>query len=116
MVEKSPYKVLVRRYRKRFKADAVGTAPLETYNLKTGEVRIATQLVGTNKYYDVTDFVKFYEPGVLIGMSNGAVAVFSYLVSRLQFGGYSPFCYGVSATNFDEQNGYINTIAGWSSW
>ena len=40
MVEKSPYKVLVRRYRKRFKADAVGTAPLETYNLKTGEVRM----------------------------------------------------------------------------
>ncbi len=93
MEERNPYKVLVRKYRKRFKAEAVGTAPLETYNLKTGEVRSATQLVGSQKYYDVTDFVKFYEPGVLIWMSNGAVAVFSYLVSRLQFGGYSPFSY-----------------------
>lgn len=93
MMNGNPYEVIVKKYRKRFKADAVGTAPLETYNLKTGEIRSAVQLVGSQKFYDVTDFVKFYEPGVLIGMSSGAIAVFSYIVSRLQFGGYVVFDY-----------------------
>lgn len=93
MIEGNPYKVLVKKCRKRFKADAVGTAPLETVNLKTGEVRSATQLVGTQKIYDTTDFVKLFEPGILVGMSSGAVAVFSYLMSRLQFGGYFVFNY-----------------------
>ena len=93
MEERNPYKVLVRKVRKRFKAEAVGVAPLETYNLKTGEVRAATQLVGQNKFYDVTDFVKFYEPSALIGMSNQAVAVFAYIASHLQFGGYVQFDY-----------------------
>jgi hypothetical protein len=93
MLEGNPYKVVVKKRRKRFKADAIGTAPLETYNLKTGEVRSAIQLVGSNKYYDTTDFIKFYEPGVLIGMSSEAVAVFAYIASRLQFGGYVLFNY-----------------------
>ena len=93
MVEKNPYKVIVKKYRKRFKADAVGTAPLETVNMKTGEVRTATQLVGTQKYYDTTDFIKLFEPEVLIGMSAPCVAVFSYIMSHLQFGGYVSFDY-----------------------
>lgn len=93
MVEGNPYKVVVKKCRKRFKADAVGTAPLETYNLVTGEVRTATQLVGTQKIYDTTDFVKFYEPSILIGMSSEAAAVFAYIASRLQFGGYVQFDY-----------------------
>jgi hypothetical protein len=93
MIEGNPYKVIVKKCRRRFKADAVGTAPLETYNLKTGEVRTATQLVGTQKVYDTTDFIKLYEPGALIGMSGQAVAVFAYIASRLQFGGYVQFDY-----------------------
>lgn len=93
MIEGNPYKVLVKKCRKRFKADAVGTAPLETYNLVTGEVRNAVQLVGSQKVYDTTDFIKFYEPGILIGMSSEAVAVFSYISSNLQFGGYVQFDY-----------------------
>lgn len=93
MIEGNPYKVLVKKCRRRFKADAVGTDPLETYNLKTGEVRSAVQLVGSQKIYDTTDFVKFYEPGVLVGMSSEAVAVFAYITSRLQFGGYVQFSY-----------------------
>ena len=93
MIEGNPYKVISKKCRKRFKADAVGTAPLETVNLMTGEVRRATQLVGTQKMYDTTDFIKFFEPAVLIGMSREAVAVFSYITSRLQFGGYVCFDY-----------------------
>lgn len=93
MIEGNPYKVLVKKCRKRFKADAVGTAPLETYNLVTGEVRNAVQLVGAQKIYDTTDFIKLYEPGILIGMSSEAVAVFSYIASNLQFGGYVQFDY-----------------------
>lgn len=93
MVEGNPYKVISRKVRRKFKADAVGRDPIETYNLETGEVRTAVQIIGQNKYYDITDFVKFYEPGVLIGLSSEAVAVFSYIVSRLQFGGYVAFSY-----------------------
>lgn len=88
MVEGNPYKVIVKKCRRRFKADAVGTAPLETVNLLTGEVRTATQLVGGQKVYDTTDFIKFYEPGILVGMSREAIMVFSYIMSNLQFGGY----------------------------
>lgn len=93
MVEGNPYRVVAKKCRKRFKADAVGVEPIETINLRTGEVRAATQIVGTQKIYDTTDFVKFYEPGILVGMSSGAVAVFSYIVSHLQFGGYVIFDY-----------------------
>ncbi len=93
MIEGNPYKVVAKKYRRRFKADSIGTAPIETINLKTGEVRSATQLVGTQKIYDTTDFVKFFEPAILIGMSASAVAVFAYIVSRLQFGGYIFFDY-----------------------
>ena len=88
MIEGNPYKVIIKKCRRRFKADAVGTAPIETVNLKTGEVRTATQLIGMHKFYDTTDFIKFYQPSVLIGLSREAVAVFSYITSRLQFGGY----------------------------
>lgn len=93
MVEGNPYRVVAKKCRKRFKADAVGVEPIETINLRTGEVRAATQIVGTQKIYDTTDFVKFYEPGILVRMSSGAVAVFSYIVSHLQFGGYVIFDY-----------------------
>lgn len=93
MVEGNPYIVVAKKYRKRFKADAVGVEPVETINLRTGEIRAATQLVGTQKIYDTTEFVKFYEPGILVRMSSGAVAVFSYIVSNLQFGGYVMFDY-----------------------
>lgn len=93
MIEGNPYKVQIKKCRKRFKAEAVGTAPLETYNLKTGEVRTATQLIGSQKVYDTTDFIKFYEPGILVGMGSEAVAVFAYIISCLQFGGYVQFDY-----------------------
>lgn len=93
MDEVNPYKVVIKKHRKRFKADAIGTAPLETYNLETGEVRNAIQLVGQNRYYDTTDFVKLYDPGALVGLSSEAVAVFAYIASRLQFGGYVQFSY-----------------------
>ena len=93
MMEGNPDKVIARKVRTRFKADAVGTSPVETYNLETGEVRRAIQLVGANKVYDMTDFIKFYDPRVLVGMSSEAVAVFAYIVSRLQFGGYVQFDY-----------------------
>lgn len=93
MVEGNPYRVVAKKCRKRFKADAVGVEPIETINLRTGEVRAATQIVGTQKIYDTTDFVKFYEPGILVRMSSGAVAVFSYIVSHLRFGGYVIFDY-----------------------
>lgn len=93
MKEGNPYKVLVSKYRRRFKADAVGTAPLEIINKNTGEIKNATQLVGTQKIYDTTDFVKLFQPSVLIGMSTNAVAVFSYIISQLRFGGYVEFNY-----------------------
>ena len=89
----NPYKVVVKKRRKRFKADAVGTAPVETYNLETGEVRSAIQLVGNNKFYDVTDFIKLYNPAILIGMSCEAVAVFAYIMNNLLFEGYVIFRY-----------------------
>ncbi len=88
MVEGNPYKVIAKRVRKRFKAEAVGTSLLETVDMKTGEVRTATQLIGKQKLYDSTDFIKFYEPEILIGMGAQAVAVFSYIASHLQFGGF----------------------------
>ena len=88
MLEGNPYEVLVKKCRKRFKADAVGTVPLETVNLKTGEVRSAVQLVGTQKVYDITDFIKLYEPEVFVRLGSQGVAVFSYIMSRLQFGGF----------------------------
>ena len=89
----SPYRVDVKKRRKRFKADAVGTAPVETYNLETGEVRSAIQLVGQNRFYDITDFIKLYEPSILIGMSCEAVAVFAYIISHMLFEGYVRFNY-----------------------
>ncbi len=98
MIEGNPYKVVVTKYRKRFKADAVGTAPVELVNKQTGEVRNATQIVGTQKIYDTTDFIKLYEPAVFIGMSSNEVAVFSYLMSHLQFGGYVQFDYAECMT------------------
>lgn len=93
MLADNPYKVFAKRVRRRFKVDAVGTAPVETYNIKTGEVRSATQLVGSHKVYDSSDFVKLYDLGCLIGLSPCAVAVFCFLVSRLRFGGYAVFNY-----------------------
>lgn len=93
MKEGNPYKVIVSKYRRRFKADAVGTAPIEVINKQTGEVKAATQLVGTQKLYDTTDFVKLFQPSVFIGMSSNTVAVFSYIISQLQFGGYVQFNY-----------------------
>ena len=93
MMEGNPYKVVVRKYRRRFKTDAVGNEPIETINRKTGEVRVATQLIGTQKIYDTTDFVKLFEPRILIGLSVGAVYVLSYIMSCLRFGGYVLFNY-----------------------
>ncbi len=93
MIEDNPYKVIVKKYRKRFKADAVGTAELEVINKTTGEIRTATQIVGNQRYYDTTDFVKLFEPAILARMNKNEVAVFSYLISRLQFGGYVMFDY-----------------------
>jgi len=91
MVEGNPYKVIAKKVRKRFKAEALGAEQVEIVSTKTGEVRTATQLVGKQKLYDSTDFIKFFEPEILVGMGAQAVAVFSYIASHLQFGGYVQF-------------------------
>lgn len=93
MIDGNPYRVKAKKCKKRFKADAIGLTPIETVNLKTGEVRSATQLIGTQKIYDTTDFIKFYEPEILVGMSSEAVAVFAFIMNRLQFGGFIKFDY-----------------------
>ena len=93
MIDGNPYRVKAKKCKKRFKADAIGLTPIETVNLKTGEVRSATQLIGTQKIYDTTDFIKFYEPEILVGMSSEAVAVFAFIMNRLQFGGFIQFDY-----------------------
>ena len=93
MIDGNPYRVKAKKCKKRFKADAIGLTPIETVNLKTGEVRSATQLIGTQKIYDTTDFIKFYEPEILVGMSSEAVSVFAFIMNRLQFGGFIKFDY-----------------------
>lgn len=105
MEERNPYHVLIKKYRQRFKADAVGLDPLETLNLKTGEVRSAVQLVGNNRYYDTTDFIKLYDPQILTQMTSEAVGVFAYIASNLQFGGYVQFNYEdcVKYTNYSSR-------------
>lgn len=87
----NPYEITVKKRRRRFKTEAI--ASVETYNLETGEVQSAIQLTGNNKFRDTTDFVKLYEPGVLIGMSSEAIAVFAYIMNNLLFEGYMKFNY-----------------------
>lgn len=93
MKEGNPYKVIVKKFRKRFKAEAVGCDGVQIVDRSTGEIKTATQIVGNQRYYDTTDFVKLFEPAILVKMSRAEVVVFSYLVSRLQFGGYAVFDY-----------------------
>lgn len=93
MNKDNPYKVVAKKHRKRFKAEVVGRNSVELIDRKTGEVKLATQIVGNSRYYDTTDFVKLFEPAILIKMSRAEVAVFCYLISHLQFGGYAVFDY-----------------------
>lgn len=93
MLQGNPYKVLATRTRKRFRATAVGIQPIETVDPETGEIRQATQLIGSQKVYDSTDFIKFYEPLILTKLTLAGVKVFSYIVSALQYGGYVAFNY-----------------------
>lgn len=93
MLEGNPYKVLAKRTRKRFRADAVGLNQIETVNLKTGEVGTATQLLGNQKVYDSTDFVKVYEPAIFEVLSLAGIRVLGYIINALQFGGYVAFDY-----------------------
>ena len=102
MVEGNPYKVLAKRVRRRFRAEAVGLNQIETVNLKTGEVGTATQLIGSQKVYDSTDFIKLYDPHIFCELSVSGTKVLSYIISELQFGGYVAFDY----TDCMEYTGY----------
>ncbi len=93
MLDGNPYSVVVTKVRKRFRPEVVGGCPVEVVDVKTGEVTVGTQLVGRQKVYDNTDFVKWYDASVLIGLSNSATVVFAYIVSKLRFGGYVEFDY-----------------------
>ena len=109
MLEGNPYIVKVTKVRKRFRPEVIGGKPVEVINTETGEVTVGTQLVGRQKTYDSSEFIKWYDPKVLIGLSSAAVAVFSYIVSRLRFGGIVSFEY----KNASEYTGYVNRQSLW---
>lgn len=87
MIEGNPYTVIAQRVRRRFRPEIVGGKPVEVIDMATGEVTVGTQIVGRQKVYDSSDFIKFYNPSALIGLSTPAVALFAYIASNLQFGG-----------------------------
>lgn len=93
MQERNPYKVVVKKWRKRNRIIAVTDNPVEVVDKVTGEVRTATPYVGNRCYRDTTDFVKLYEPLVLMKMKPYGVKVFAYMVSRMGFGGVIQFDY-----------------------
>ena len=97
MLEGNPYIVRATKTRRRFRPEIVGGKPVEVVDTKTGEVTVGTQLIGRQKVYDSSEFIKWYDPKVLIGLSVQAVAVFAYMVSRLRFGGIVQFDYKEAA-------------------
>lgn len=93
MIEGNPYKVKVQKYRRRFKAKYVGQEPVEIVNIKTGEVKTGKQIVGEQRYYDTSDFVKLFSPTDLMILTFSAMKVWIYIMSRLRFGGFVHFNY-----------------------
>ena len=93
----NPYKIKIQKSRKRFKAEAVGNVPLEIVNTRTGEVRHATQLAGSQKWYDTSDFVKLFNPKAFVGLGTAAVSVLAYIISVLTYNGYSSINYSECA-------------------
>lgn len=109
VLEGNPYIVKATKARRRFRPEVVGGKPVEVVDTQTGEVTVGTQLIGRQKLYDSSEFIKWYDPKVLIGLSVAAVAVFSYIVNHLRFGGIVQFCY----TEAMEYTGYKNRQTIW---
>ena len=93
MMEGNPYKVNVQKYRRRFKAKSIGREPVEIVNTRTGEIQSGTQLVGEQKIYDTSDFVKVFLPAELLNLTYSAIRILVYIMSRLRFGGFVIFNY-----------------------
>lgn len=93
MKEGNPYELKVKKWRKRRRVVAIVDQPLEVYDKETGEIKTATPFVGGDRFRDTTDFVKVYEPKMLIGMSKTAYNVLLYMMSRMNFEGYVEFKY-----------------------
>lgn len=109
MLEGNPYIVKATKTRKRFRPEVVGGNPVEVIDTKTGEVTVGTQLIGRQKIYDSSEFIKWYDPKILIGLSLSAVSVFSYIVAELKFGGIMLFNYKEAA----QYTGYRNRQSLW---
>lgn len=88
MLEGNPYIVTAQRTRRRFKAEYVGGKPVEVVNKETGEVTVGNQIIGRNKLYDSSDFVKLFDTSKLVGLNISALQMFLYIVNKLRFGGY----------------------------
>lgn len=109
MLSQNPYIVKCTKTKRKFHPVIVSRKPVEVINTQTGEVTMGTQLIGKQKIFDNSEFIKWYNPKVLIGLSSQAIAVFSYIVSRLQFGGIVQFSYDDSIT----YTGYKNRQSIW---
>lgn len=93
MIQGNPYIVRPTKLRRRFRPEVVGGKPVEVVNKETGEITVGTQLVGRQKIYDSTEFIKLYDPSIFLRLSQPAVAVFAYIIANLQFGGIVYFSY-----------------------
>lgn len=93
MLNNNPYTVRVTRYRRRFRPEVVGGKPVEVVDTQTGEVTVGTQLIGRQKLYDSSDFIKIFDVMPLMTLNKTALSILLYLLHNLQFGGFSKFNY-----------------------
>jgi hypothetical protein len=70
---------------------AVNKNPLEVVNTVTGEVTLASPYVGKRQYRDIGEFIKVYNPLMMMRMSKEEYRVFMYALCRLDFSGLFRF-------------------------
>lgn len=93
MLESNPYELKVKKWRKRRRMLAVAETPLEIIDKSTGEIKGATPLVCGDRFRDTTDFIKIYEPKLLMNLSKAGSNMLFYVMSRMNFQGFAEFTY-----------------------
>lgn len=83
----NPYTVRNTKVKRRVRMVAVNKNPLEVVNTVTGEVTLASPYVGKRQYRDIGEFIKVYNPLMMMRMSKEEYRVFMYALYKLDFSG-----------------------------
>ncbi len=87
-----PYVIKYKSKRTRFKP-MLQREDVEVIDMNSGEVKVASRIVGREEQIDTSSFVKLYEPKMLMKLSRVGLSVFCYVMDVLRYDSYITFNY-----------------------